>query len=149
MIDGMDWSEAYLRDLRLRPATQIIISATGHEARTPRSVEAHGEVERDEDGHPVGTRVSLRLTGAVLNATSSSGVLMNGTSSSDLIRTITVYMPTTETGPYVSDQIVDGIKYTAVTGRVPRRQAIAPNAASERITDKLWRGILPADEPVN
>ncbi len=110
MIDGMDWIEAYLRDLRLRPTSQFIISATGHEARTPRSVEAHGEEERDEDGHPVGTRVTLRT---VLSSASPSGALLNGTSSSDLIRTITVHMPVTEVGPYVSNQIVDDVKFTA------------------------------------
>ena len=109
MIDGMDWIETYLRDLRLRPTSQIIISATEHEARTPRSVQAHGEEERDEDGHPVGTRVTLRT---VLSSPSASGALLNGTSSSDLIRTITVHMPVTEVGPYISDQIVDGIKFT-------------------------------------
>jgi hypothetical protein len=62
---------------------------------------------------PVGTRVSFRLSSAVLNATSSSGVPLNGTSSSDLVRTITVYMPVTEAGPYVSHQIVDEMKATA------------------------------------
>ncbi len=112
MIDSMDGIEAYLRDMPLWAESQIS-SAAGQDARTPRSVEAQGQQERDEDGHPVGTRVSFRLSSAVLNATSSSGVLLNGTSSSDLVRTITVYMPVTEVGPYVSHQIVDEMKATA------------------------------------
>jgi hypothetical protein len=109
VIDGMDWIEAYLRDLRLRSASQLIISATGHEARTPRSVEAHGHEERDEDGHPVGTRVSVRFGTGLVGSTNASGMLYGSLP-------MTVFytaLPMTEAGLYVSDQIVDDVGFTA------------------------------------
>jgi hypothetical protein len=112
MID-MGEIEAYLRDMPR--ARWQIVDAGGREARTPRSVEARGQKERDENGHPVGTRVSLsfRVTGALVSGTSSStvsGVLFGG-SSSDLVQTATIYLPVTEVGAYVSDQIVEDIKF--------------------------------------
>ncbi len=80
-------------------------------------MEAHGHEERDEHRHPVGTRVSLRFLmsggGLVSSTASSSSVLMSDADSSALGgHTITVYMPMTETGTYVSDQIVDDIRLT-------------------------------------
>jgi hypothetical protein len=51
MIDSMDGIEAYLRDMPLWTESPIS-SAAGQDARTPRSVEAQGQQERDEDGHP-------------------------------------------------------------------------------------------------
>jgi hypothetical protein len=115
MIDGMDGIEAYLRDVPRRPEAQVVISATGWDARTPRSVEAHGHAQHDDHGHTTGTRVTLRyiVGSSLVNSTSSSsGVLVSDAASSALGGdTITVYMPMTETGTYVSDQIVDDMKF--------------------------------------
>lgn len=109
MIDGMNGIEAYLRDMPRAQSASSIISATGWDARAPRSVEAHGQEERDEDGHPVGTRVSVRFL------MSGSGLAGSSTSSSSMIYTTTTFyaaVPVTEAGTYVSDQIVDNMKFT-------------------------------------
>jgi hypothetical protein len=83
MIDAMNGIEAYLRDMPRAQSASSIISATGWEAGAPRSVEAHGQEERDEDGHPVGTRVSVRFL------MSASGLVGSSTSSSSMIYTTT------------------------------------------------------------
>jgi hypothetical protein len=111
----MDGIEAYLRDVKLRPESPIILSASGWDARTSRSVEARGQEERGEDGHPVGTRVSLtfRVTGGLVSGTSSSSAVLTSDTSSSSYQIFTVYLPMTEVGAHVSDRIVDDMKFTA------------------------------------
>ena len=105
MIDGMDGIQSYLRDAA-RFESQVIISASGRDARTPRSVEASGQEER-------GLRF-LMSGGLVSGTSSSSGVLMSDAGSGGFGgQTFTVYMPMTEVGAYMSDQIADNVKFTA------------------------------------